>query len=106
MSAQCSAAADSAAAAAGVVLLLGVARMGTVASLTDAPLPCQVQLYFWARLEPTRMRWKCDQLRTTSLRTTEASVHKCNGDKSVHDLTLPLSLGLLCAQADSGTHRC
>ena len=33
------------------------------------------------------MRWKCDQLRTTSLRTTEASVHKCNGDKSVHDLT-------------------
>ena len=67
---------------------------------------CQVQLYFWARLEPTRMRWKCDQLRTTSLRTTEASVHKCNGDKSVHDLTLPLSLGLLCAQADSGMHHC
>ena len=33
------------------------------------------------------MRWKCDQLRTTSLRTTEASVHKCNSDKSVHDLT-------------------
>ena len=52
------------------------------------------------------MRWKCDQLRTTSLRTTEASVHKCNGDKSVHDLTLPLGLGLLCAQADSGMHHC
>ena len=33
------------------------------------------------------MCWKCDKLRTTSLRTTEASVHKCNGDKSVHDLT-------------------
>ena len=67
---------------------------------------CQVQLYFWARLEPTRMRGKCHQMRTTSLRTREASVHKCNGDKSVHDLTLPLSLGLLCAQADSGMHRC
>ena len=33
------------------------------------------------------MRWKCNQMRTTSLRTREASAHKCNGDKSVHDLT-------------------
>ena len=59
MSAQGSAvAADSAAAAPGVVLLTGVARMRTVASLTDAPLPCLMQLYFLGNLEPTRVRWK------------------------------------------------
>ena len=33
------------------------------------------------------MRWKCDQLRTTSLKTRKQNVHECNGDKSVHDYT-------------------
>ena len=57
MSAQCStAAADSAVAAARVALVHGVARMGTLASLTDAPLPCQARHYFWAQHEPTRVR--------------------------------------------------
>ena len=71
MSAQCSAVAvATAAAAAGAVLGLGVARaFPPVASLTDAPLPCQMQLYFVAQLEPTRMRWKGDQVHTTRLKT-------------------------------------
>ena len=71
MSAQCSAvAAATAAAAAGAVLGLGVARVfPLVASLTDAPPPCQAQLYFVARLEPTRVRWKSDQVHTTRLET-------------------------------------
>ena len=52
MSAHCSAGAVAdAAAAAGALLGLGVARaFQLVASLTDAPLPCQMQLYFVARL--------------------------------------------------------
>ena len=36
---------------------LEVVRLGTIASLTDAPLPCQTQVCFVARLEPTRIRW-------------------------------------------------
>ena len=54
-----------------------------MASLTDAPLPCQMQLCFVARLEPTRMRWENGQVRMTSLKTREASVQECNGVKSV-----------------------
>ena len=67
---------------------------------------CQAQLYFVARPEPTRVRWKSDQVHTTSLETREAQVQECNGVKSVHDSTLSLSLGWLCAQADCDTHRC
>ena len=51
MSAQCStAAADSAAAAARVALVHGVARMGTLASLTDAPLPVKRDSIFGRNL--------------------------------------------------------
>ena len=39
-----------------------------VASLTDALLPCQMQLHFVARLEPKRMRWKSDQMCTAILK--------------------------------------
>ena len=69
---------------------------------------CQMQLCFVARLslEPTRMRWKYDQVRTTSLETREASVQECNGVKSVCGSPLSLSFGWLCAQPDCDTHRC
>ena len=82
MSAHCSAgaAAATAAAAAGAVLGLGVPRaFPLVASLTDAPLPCQAQLYFVARLEPTRVCWKSDQVHTTRLETGSkcAGVQRC-----------------------------
>ena len=60
---------------------------------------CQMQLCFVARLEPTRMRWKDDQVRMTSLETREANVQECNS-------TLLLSLGWLRAHADCDTHRC
>ena len=53
------------------------------AVLTDAPLPCQMQPYFVARLEPTRMRWEDGQVHMTSLETREANVQECNGVKSV-----------------------
>ena len=87
-----------------VVLGLGVSRaFPLVASLTDAPLPCQMQLCFVARLEPTRMRWEDDHVRMTSL---ETNVQECNSVKSVCNSTLSLGLGWLCAQADCGTHRC
>ena len=36
-------------------------------ALFSAPLPCQMELCFGTRLEPTRMRWKSDQVRTTVL---------------------------------------
>ena len=86
MSAQCSAVAAATAAAAGAVLGLGVARVfSPVASLTDAPPPCQAQLYLVAQLEPTRVRWKGDQVHTT--RNKEANVQECNGVKSVYDST-------------------
>ena len=89
MSARCSAvAAATVAAAAGAVLGFGVARaFPLVASLNDAPLPCQMQLYFVARLEPTRMRWRSDQLHTTRLRARETNVQECNGVKSVYSST-------------------
>ena len=52
------------------------------------------------------MRWVSDHMRTTSLEARETNVQECNGVKSVYGSTLPLSLGLLCAQADCDTHRC
>ena len=108
MSACCSAVAAATAAAAAIAVLgLGVARaVPLVASLDDAPLPCQMQPYFVARLEPTRMRWEDGQVHTTSLETRKANVQECNGVKSTCNSTLPLSLGYLCAQADCDTHCC
>ena len=38
---------------------------------------------FCGTLEPTRMRWKDYQVRTTSLETREAIAEECNGVKSV-----------------------
>ena len=58
-----------------------------MASLNDAPLPCQMQLHFVARLEPTRMRWEDGQVHMTSLETREANVQECNGVKSVCNTT-------------------
>ena len=58
-----------------------------VASLNDAPLPCQMQLCFVARLEPTRMRWENGQVHMTSRETREAHVQECNGVKSVCNST-------------------
>ena len=89
MSAQCSAvAAVNAAAAAGAVLVLGVAQVfPLVASLTDAPLPCQAQLHFVAPLEPTRMRWKSDQVCSTVLKARETDVQECNSAKSTRNVT-------------------
>ena len=79
MSARCSVVAAATAAAAGAVLGLGVARaFPLVASLTDAPLPCQMRLFFC---------WKGDQVHTTRLKTREANVQECNGVKSVYDST-------------------
>ena len=72
MSARCSAVA-----AAGAVLGLGVPRaFPLVASLTQAPLPCQMQVCFVARLEPTRMRWEDGHVRVTRLETKGS---KCAG---------------------------
>ena len=95
------------AAAAGAVLGPGVARaFPLVASLTDAPLPCQMRLYFcgttWANAN-TLERWSSAHDKTEN---KEADVQECSGVKSVYDSTLPLSLGWLCAQADWDTHRC
>ena len=36
-------------------------------ALVSAPLPCQMEPCFGTRLEPTRMRWKSDQVPTTVL---------------------------------------
>ena len=58
-----------------------------VTSLTDAPLPCQMQLFSVARLEPTRMRWEDGQVHMTSLETREANVQECNGVKSACNST-------------------
>ena len=52
------------------------ARLETVASLTDAPLPCQMQLYFVARLSQTRVRLECSQVRVTSLKASKAESRK------------------------------
>ena len=52
------------------------------------------------------MRWEDGQVHMTSLETKEANEQECNEAKSVSNSTLSLSLGLLCAQADSGMHRC
>ena len=63
---------------------------------TTTILSVTCKLCFVARLslEPTRMRWKEDQVRTTtSLETREANVQECNGVKSVCGSTLP-QLGL------------
>ena len=63
---------------------------------TTTILSVTCKLCFVARLslEPTRMRWKDDQVRTTtSLETREANVQECNGVKSVCGSTLP-QLGL------------
>ena len=62
------------------VLGLGVARaFPLVASITDAPLPCQMQGLFCGTLEPTRMRWECGQVRVTRLRKGSncAGVQRC-----------------------------
>ena len=55
---------------------------------------CQMQLYFVARLEPTRTRWKDGSVHMTSLETREASVQEGNGVKSVCNSTLTPQLGL------------
>ena len=56
----------------GAVLGLGVLRaFPLVTSLNDAPLPCQKQLCFVARLEPTRMCW-----------TRETNAQECNSGES------------------------
>ena len=65
-----------------------------------------MQLCFLAHLEQTRMRWESGQVSLTNLKTREASVQECNGVESVCNQTLTLSLGWLCAQADSDTPRC
>ena len=36
-------------------------------ALISAPLSCEMELCFGTRLEPTRMRWKSGQVRTTVL---------------------------------------
>ena len=48
---------------------------------------CQMQLCFVARLEPTRMRWKNDQVRTKVLFLRETNVQECNSDKSTCNVT-------------------
>ena len=90
MSAHCSAgaAATAAAAAAGAALGLRIARaFPLVASITDDPLLCQMQLYFVARLEPKRMRWNGDQVHTTRRKTRKQMCKSGNGVKSVYDST-------------------
>ena len=59
----------------------------SVSTLADAPLPCQMQLNFVARLEPTRTCLEDGQVHMTSLETREASVQECNGVKAVCNST-------------------
>ena len=83
MSSRCSAVAVATAATAAVLCLASelLERSPLVASLNDVPLPCQMQIYFVAQLEPTRMRWKSDQVFTTVLKARETDVQECNSAK-------------------------
>ena len=78
----------------------------TTTQQTDTDRQCQMQLFFVARLEPTRMRRKSDQVCTTVLKAKETDVQECHSAKSTCNSTLHLSLGWLCAQADYDAHRC
>ena len=90
MSAHCSAgaAATAAAGAACALLGLGVARaFPLVASLADAPLPCQMQLCFVARLSHRECVGKSDQVCTTVLKARDTDVQQCNSVKSTCNST-------------------
>ena len=88
MSAHCSAGAVATAAAAAVLCLAseflecstrGVAQPSSATMSNATP--------FCGTLEPTRVRWKGDQVHTTSLRARETNVQECNGVKSVYSST-------------------